>query len=164
MEAPGDFDADEHTRFLAGIEDELADGQDDGGMGDAGGMGDDVLDRADEDVLLPGVDDLPLFASLEARKVDADVKHKEEDVAKLTEQVADMAQRLTVMKEHFKNVQQELDHTNVLFNAKSAEIQTEKHLRQLTSRALGRSQSEKKTLVLDLERVQDELSVQGEGD
>ena len=122
-----------------------------------GGIDDDGLDRIDD--LLPGVEDLPLFASLDARKTDADIKRKEEEIEKLVEKVTDMAQRLKVMKEHFKNVQQELDHTNVLFNSKNAEIQTEKHLRQLTSRALGRSQGEKKALVMDIEKVQDELSV-----
>jgi len=122
-----------------------------------GGIEDDGLDRIDD--MIPGVEDLPLFASLEARKTDADIKRKEEEIEKLEEKVIDMAQRLKVMKEHFKNVQQELDHTNVLFNSKNAEIQTEKHLRQLTSRALGRSQGEKKALVLDIEKIQDELSV-----
>lgn len=108
--------------------------------------------RADEDVQLPGVDDLPLFANLEARKVDADIKLKEAEIETLSDKVADMNQRLKVMKSHFKNVQQELDHTNELSVAKTAEMQTEKHLRQLTSRAVGRSQADTKKLQLDLEK------------
>ena len=102
--------------------------------------------RADENVQLPGVDDLPLFASLEARKIDADIKQKETDIETLSDKVADMEQRLKVMKSHFKNVQQELDHTNELSTAKTAEMKTEKHLQQLTSRAVGQSQAETKKL------------------
>ena len=108
--------------------------------------------RADENVQLPGVDDLPLFASLEARKVDADIKQKETDIETLSDKVADMEQRLKVMKSHFKNVQQELDHTNELSTAKTAEMKTEKHLQQLTSRAVGQSQAETKKLRLQLEK------------
>ena len=108
--------------------------------------------HADEDVQLPGVDDLPLFASLEARKVDADIKQKETEIEVLSDKVADMNQRLKVMKSHFKNVQQELDHTNELSVAKTAEMQTEKHLRQLTSRAVGQNQAETKKLQLELEK------------
>jgi chromosome segregation ATPase len=70
-----------------------------------------------------------------------------------------MSQRLKIMKGHFKNVQQELDHTNELNVSKTAEMKTEKHLRQLTSRAVGQNQAETKKLQLDLEMVQDELSL-----
>ena len=108
--------------------------------------------RPEEDVQLPGVDDLPLFASSEARKIDADIKQKELLIEDLSEKSADMAQRLKVMKNHFKNVQQELDHTNELSTAKVAEMQTEKHLQQLTSRAVGQNQAETKRLTLALEK------------
>lgn len=113
----------------------------------------------DEDMQLPGVDDLPLFASLEARKVDQDIKEKENKIEMLSDKVADMSQRLKIMKGHFKNVQQELDHTNELNVSKTAEMKTEKHLRQLTSRAVGQNRAETKKLQLDLEKVQDELSL-----
>ena len=108
--------------------------------------------RPEEDVQLPGVDDLPLFASSEARKIDADIKQKELLIEDLSEKSADMAQRLKIMKNHFKNVQQELDHTNELSTAKVAEMQTEKHLQQLTSRAVGQNQAETKRLRLALEK------------
>ena len=108
--------------------------------------------RPEEDVQLPGVDDLPLFASSEARKIDADIKQKELLIEDLSEKSSDMAQRLKVMKNHFKNVQQELDHTNELSTAKVAEMQTEKHLQQLTSRAVGQNQAETKRLTLALEK------------
>lgn len=112
----------------------------------------------EEDVKLPGVDDLPLFANPEARKIDLDIKKKEGEIEEVIEKIADMKDRVKVMKEHFKNVQQELEHTNALFNAKKAEIQTEKHLKQLTSRALGRSQLDSGGAQTKLEEVQNQLN------
>jgi hypothetical protein len=108
--------------------------------------------RPEDDVQLPGVDDLPLFASAEARKIDIDIKQKEMDIEVLSEKASDMIERLKVMKSHFKNVQQELDHTNELSTAKQAEMKTEKHLQQLTSRAVGQNQAETKRLTLALEK------------
>jgi chromosome segregation ATPase len=63
-----------------------------------------------------------------------------------------------IMKEHFRNVEQEVDHTNALFNAKHAEIQAESHLRQLASRALGRHQLESKKIQADIEKTQEQLN------
>ena len=104
------------------------------------------------------MDDLPLFANPEARKVDLDIKEKEAEIEKLVDEIADMKDRDKVMREHFKNVQQELEHTNNLFNAKKAEIQTEEHLKQLTSRALGRSQLDSTKEQNSLEEVQEQLN------
>ena len=108
--------------------------------------------RPEENVQLPGVDDLPLFASSEAKRIDSDIKQKEMDIEALSEKASDMIERLKVMKNHFKNVQQELDHTNQLNVAKVAEMKTEKHLQQLTSRAVGQHKSETKRLTLELEK------------
>ena len=144
---------------FGGIQDAGGDyGEEEGGFGGESRpeTGPDFDDE--EDVKLPGVDDLPLFANPDARKIDLDIKTKEENIELLVDQIEDMKDRVKVMKEHFKNVQQELEHTNALYNAKSSEIKTEEHLKQLTSRALGRSQLDAKKLQLSLEEVQDQLS------
>ena len=138
-----------------GTQDGGGGGNNDGGGG-RGGSGPET--NAEEDVLLPGVDDLPLFANPEARKIDLDIKEKEEAIENTALSIADMAERIKIMREHFKNVQQELEHTNSLYNAKFAEIQSEKHLNQLTNRALGRSQLESRTMALSIETVQDQLN------
>ena len=122
------------------------------------GMDNDLDMNLEEDVKLPGVDDLPLFANPEARKIDLDIKDKEEGIEKLVDEIEDMKERVKVMREHFKNVQQELEHTNALYNAKTAEIKTEEHLKQLTSRSLGRSQLDSRKFQLSIEEVQDQLS------
>ena len=112
----------------------------------------------DEMALIPGVDDLPLFANAAAKKIDRDIKLKEKKIAKVIDATNDMKDRIKVMKEHFRNVEQEVEHTNALFNAKNAEIQAESHLRQLASRSLGRHQLDSKTIQADVEKIQDQLN------
>lgn len=112
----------------------------------------------DGHVIIPGVNDLPLFASAEAKKIDLDIKSKEEAVEQKILLIADYAERFKVMEEHFKNVQLEVAHTNQLVNAKRAEIATEKHLKQLASRGLGRSQIDSKAIQDDIEKTQDRLN------
>lgn len=117
------------------------------------------LDDIDNDEsLMAGVDDLPLFAGADARKIDLEVKEKEEKVEFVSEKIADMAERIKIMNEHFKNVQQEVDHTNTLVNSKKAELQTENHLRQLTSRQLGRCRLDSKKVTDSIADAQDHLN------
>lgn len=118
---------------------------------------DDNID--DEDDIIPGVDDLPLFALPEARKIDKDIKEKEKEMEIIVEKIRDMKDRVKVMKEHFKNVEQEVEHTNSLQGAKNAEIMTEKHLQQLSSRSLGRAQLDARKVISEIESIQDLLSI-----
>lgn len=112
----------------------------------------------DENVLLPGIDDLPLFASPEARQLDLQIKEKQRKIETTVDKLVDVQERAKVMKEHFKNVKQELDHTNALLTAKNAETQTETHLRQLAIRALGKAGNDSKSLQSEIETVQDQLN------
>jgi chromosome segregation ATPase len=111
------------------------------------------IDEYDEDgrVVIPGVNDLPEFASLEAKKIHKDNRDNSDVIESTSEETAEMRNRIKIMHDHLRNVQQEVDHTNGLSGAKHAEINTERHLRQLTSRALGRSQ-------LDSKKVQAEIA------
>jgi response regulator of citrate/malate metabolism len=109
-------------------------------------------------VVIPGVNDLPEFANLESRKVHDDNLLKGKEIEKLAQEISDMTERVKVMKDHEKNVQQEVDHTNALNSAKQAEIKAENHLSQLTSRSLGRSQAESKKVTFDIEFMKDQLN------
>jgi len=109
-------------------------------------------------IILPGVNDLPEFANPEARKIYKKNLEDEQDIEKLSDAVYDMKNRIKVMKDHFKNVQQEVEHTNALNGAKQAEIRTEEHLKQLTSRALGRAQLDSKKIQADIEFTKDQLN------
>lgn len=103
------------------------------------------------EIILPGVNDLPEFANLEAKKIHRENIAAEQEIEKIVVAIDDMKERVKVMKEHFKNVNQEVEHTNALQGAKNNEIKTELHLRQLTSRALGRGQNESKKIQTDIE-------------
>ena len=131
-------------------------------VGDEFDHEDDGIDRTEEDdmgvVIIPGINDLPEFANSEARKLHKENLINEKKIEKLADSVYDMKDRVKVMKEHFKNVQQEVEHTNALQNAKKSEIQTELHLKELTSRALGRSQLESKNVQSSIQFVQEQLN------
>lgn len=121
-----------------------------------------ILDEQSQQVagviILPGVNDLPEFANPEARKIYRTNLEDEQEIEKLSDAVYDMKNRIKVMKDHFKNVQQEVEHTNALNGAKQAEIRTEEHLKQLTSRTLGRSQLDSKKIQGDIEFIKDQLN------
>ena len=59
------------------------------------------------------------------------------------------------MKEHFRNVQQEVEHTNALASAKKSEMHAEEHLTQLTSRTLGRAQNEARRIYSEIQNAQE---------
>ena len=107
---------------------------------------------------LPGVDDLPLFATKEAKKVDASNKDMEIKLEELSEDLRDMLERTKVMREHYKNVQQEVEHTNALYVSKQAEIKSEMHLYQLSKRSLAKSKHDTKKIDDAFELLQTQLN------
>ena len=72
------------------------------------------------------------------RDVDNDIKTKNLRIAEVENLVKDVKDRMAVMVEHLKNVQQELVNTQQLTDAKSKEVETEDHLKQLAQREAGR--------------------------
>lgn len=119
---------------------------------------DGLEDDEGEMVVIPGINDLPAFANLESKRIHAENQKKEEEVEQIVKSIDDMVERVKVMKEHFKNVQQEVEHTNQLNGAKQAEIKAENHLRQLTSRALGRGQLESKKIQGEIDNMKEHLN------
>lgn len=111
-----------------------------------------------ENNILHGVDDLPLFANKDAKIIHYDIQKKEEKVDNLINKINDLKDRIKVMSEHYKNVQQEVDHTNQLYNSKKLEIITEKHLQQLISRELGRLKLDNKNIQNNLTNEQSQLN------
>ena len=113
----------------------------------------------EENIILPGVDDLPIFATPEAIKQQQEQEKRVDLINKIEVEVSDLEDRLRVMREHSKNVAQELDHTNALFNAKKSEIHAEEHMRQLAARQLGRSKSDSRKVQQDIELTQEQLNM-----
>lgn len=115
-------------------------------------------DIGDDSLVIPGVDDLPLFATEEAKIIHEDNRQKTDAIKNAENVLADLRERVKVMKEHHANVQQEVEHTNQLLTAKNEEIRTEKHVKQLSSRSLARSQAESKQLQNEISTVQEQLN------
>eukprot|EP00743_Colponemidia_sp_Colp-15_P001759 GILK01001920.1.p1 GENE.GILK01001920.1~~GILK01001920.1.p1 ORF type:complete len:939 (-),score=229.96 GILK01001920.1:138-2912(-) len=91
-------------------------------------------------------EDLPPFASAQNRALDQEIKQDAKTVARVDTDIDEFTERVTVMKEHFKNVQQELLQTQGLVDSKQKEIDTEDHMKQLAERQAGR-------LIVELNRL-----------
>jgi hypothetical protein len=129
-EGDGDFDPNEpmpQSNFF---------GQQDGEGGEEGGEGDgelpeglaDVLNAFDEDADL---DVLPPFANAQNKALEAQVKSKERKITEYGDEAVENTERVAIMADHLKNVEQEHFHTQSLVDAKTREIETEDHLKQV---------------------------------
>eukprot|EP00392_Amoebophrya_sp_AT5.2_P010710 g10777.t1 len=87
-------------------------------------------------------DALPPFASDAAKVIDKDIKTGEAEMGNLDFHISENAERVKVMAEHLTNVQQEVTLTQQLVDARRREMETEDHLKQLTTRQLGRLEGE----------------------
>ena len=142
------------------MEDSMRDADDSQGRSVFNPPGSPLRDGDDEDDngYLPGVDDLPLFATKEAKKIDASNKDIEIKLEELAEELRDMLDRTKIMREHYKNVEQEVEHTNALYVSKQAEIKSEMHLYQLSKRSLAKSKNDTKKIEDSFEVLQTQLN------
>ena len=75
------------------------------------------------------------------------------------QETAENKERVEIMKEHLKNVHQEVDHTNNLVAAKNKAVQSEEHLQALAAREKGRYQQEIKTVIAEKIQKKDQLNM-----
>lgn len=94
-------------------------------------------------------DELPSFANKENRELHAKILAKNAELAALNGECSEYTDRLSVIKEHLKNVQLEVSTTQQLLTAKEAEAEEEKHLQQLSLREQGKIKQE-------LEKIENE--------
>lgn len=102
--------------------------------------------------------ELPDFASKENRELNEQIKRIERSIMATAQDASLHADRVRIIKEHLKNVQAELEHTQRLLEAKTKETQTEDHMKQLAEREIGRIRQELKALESKAEDVADQLS------
>lgn len=101
---------------------------------------------------------LPPYASEANRQLDAEVKRKQAEVEDIDEKLESVGGRVKILTDHLVNVQQELVNTQQLVDAKRHEIETEEHLKALTSRQLGRLQAETVRLQKVVDDTQDQIN------
>ena len=75
------------------------------------------------------------------------------------QETSENKERVSIMKEHLKNVHQEVDHTNNLVAAKNNSIKSEEHLQALAAREQGRYQQEIKAVVNEKVQKKDQLNL-----
>ena len=101
---------------------------------------------------------LPAFANAENRAINKQVEDQEKRRELLEKQVAENTERVKIMKEHLKNVHQELSHTQSLVEAKVAECKSEEHLKALSERAVAGTRSRIQKYKQQRDELQDRLN------
>ena len=136
----------------------------DGGAGvenddddDDGSIFSDEDDLSDEEQDMDN-EALPAFANAENRALNKDVEAHEKKREILTKGVIENADRVKIMKEHLKNVRQEVTHTQGLVEAKASECRSEDHLKALAERAVGGVRGRIQKYKIERDELQDRLN------
>jgi coiled-coil domain-containing protein 39 len=82
----------------------------------------------------------------------------EKKVLAVKSSAAESKERVTVMKEHLRNVIQEIGHTQKLLEAKTREVKGEEHLKSLAEREIGRLRQETRRLDGRADEIRDALN------
>lgn len=93
----------------------------------------------DEGIAMP-------VANLENKQLEHEVSSAQKSIVAHKEQLDEHSDRIYAMSEHLRNVQQELQHTQELLNARKREIDTENHMKQIAEREEGRLNNEIKKI------------------
>jgi chromosome segregation ATPase len=79
-------------------------------------------------------DELPPFADEECREISRQIRLMEKKLEVFDKEANDHSERVVLMKDHLKNVKQEIFYTNGVVAAKKKEVDTEIHLAALAER------------------------------
>mmetsp|Transcript_20436 Transcript_20436/g.66353 ORF Transcript_20436/g.66353 Transcript_20436/m.66353 type:complete len:909 (-) Transcript_20436:163-2889(-) len=101
---------------------------------------------------------LPPFANEANKDLDRHIRGLEKEREQSDAALEENKDRVGIMNEHLRNVQQELVYTQSRCDAKNNEIETEDHLKQLNERATGRMREEVKKLEKEQYELGDKLN------
>jgi len=115
---------------------------------------DDILSEIsfDEGIAMP-------VANVENKQLEAKLEQKQKDIVRYREEVDNYSERIQSMSDHLKNVLQERLQTQEVCNARSREIKTEEHFRQLAEREEGRLRSEIGKLEKELDAIKERKNI-----
>lgn len=85
------------------------------------------------------------------------VKEQEKYIHAVSRQLEDITARIEVMQGHLKNVQQELMNSQNLYDARTREIETEIHMRQISEREMGRMRSDIEQVKVKEDELKDKV-------
>lgn len=103
-------------------------------------------------------DDFPEYGNEQNKKLNEQIKEERKRNKEIASKCEDINERQGIMKEHHKNINQELKNTKALIDAKNTETDTEKHLSQVAERQVGRITRELKKLDSNGIELQDRLN------
>lgn len=103
-------------------------------------------------------DDFPDYANDQNKELNMIISEKVQLIHHLNIEIEEHQERLKILEEHLKSVQQELIHTQALVDQKNKEIETEEHMKQIAERQAGRLKNELKKLEQQSADQQDRLN------
>ncbi|KAI9358333.1 hypothetical protein DFJ73DRAFT_957800 [Zopfochytrium polystomum] len=101
---------------------------------------------------------LPPFANETNKRVAKEIHEKESRLTGLLAVLDDNSSRADAMASHLRNVQQELHHTQAIYDAKLRQIETEEHFKQVSERECGRLALEIKKMEKEIAEITDQLN------
>eukprot|EP01060_Flectonema_neradi_P014136 TRINITY_DN20849_c0_g1_i2.p1 TRINITY_DN20849_c0_g1~~TRINITY_DN20849_c0_g1_i2.p1 ORF type:complete len:896 (+),score=271.87 TRINITY_DN20849_c0_g1_i2:63-2690(+) len=118
------------------------------------------MDDDDNDIpdVGEGVDVLPpgLLNNVN-KELTNQIKAYEAEIEQRTREIEENKGRVDFMNEHLKNVKQEISNTQVLYDAKRREIETEDHMAQLADRETGRIRQEMRRFSKEQAELQEKI-------
>lgn len=102
--------------------------------------------------------ELHVWANAENVELHKNVTKLQQKREALTKALAQNENRVAVLEQHLKQVQQEAKNTERLNNAKQEELRTEDHMRSLSEREIGRLEQELKQYNAKSEELEDDLN------
>ncbi len=113
---------------------------------------DDDINNYDQD------EDFPEYANDQNKELNIIISEKVQLVHHLGIEIEEHQERLKILEEHLKSVQQELITTQALVDSKNKEIETEGHMQQISERQAGRLKNELRKLEQQSADQQDRLN------
>lgn len=99
----------------------------------------DDIQNVDYEVYDPDQDDdFPEYVNEANKKLNENIKVERRAIREIDIKIEDLSERLKIMREHYKNINQELKNTQTLIDAKGKETETERHLSMVAERQIGR--------------------------
>ncbi|KAL5476034.1 hypothetical protein EMCRGX_G025936 [Ephydatia muelleri] len=98
-------------------------------------------------------------ANKENKELQLEIERKQKEIASLKRQSEGYADRIQALSDHLKNVQQELQHTQALHEAKRKDVELEQHMRQIAEREEGRLRDELKKIETEESDIKERINM-----
>jgi len=98
-------------------------------------------------------------ANASNKELESEIQQKQKEVLTSRHLVEEITDRVNAITDHMKNLRQELQLTQGLLRSRRSEVETEKHMSQLSQREIGRLQQEIKRLESRVEEIKERKNI-----